>query len=240
MAQGRSSSVDLPRDDPYNSVFSVGLGDSKLHKNDFVKSENPDVTLHPSTSFDDDVFTPLSARSLATPRDTSKINVTPNNNARSTTFLQGQREIFQYPDIPSAKRIRKCTDSTSDGNSTKTSPCLKTSTEIERSPNFGTRSIPPLFLPAERLDSQKTASPFYPNPFFDFNSTPCLTDPLRNSKLPLSPDFKALANSLSFVPLVTWKPVVTGWRNMLDGNVYPARMGVDNLNPFNLQQQQIS
>lgn len=55
--------------------------------------------------------------------------------------------------------------------------------------------------------------------------------------LPVSPDLKSLSSHLSFVPLVTWKPVVTGWRNIVDGNVYPARLGVENLNPFSLQQQ---
>jgi len=186
----------------------------------------------------------LSARSLATPRDASKNNATPNDNSRCASFLQGQRDIFQYPDVPSAKKSRKCTDSSSTGSPVKSSPILKTRNEmrsIEGSPsNFGTRSIPPLFLPHDRLSSQKLESPLFPNPnpFIDFNSTPCLNDPLLNAKLPLNSDFKALANSLSsFVPLVTWRPVVTGWRNMLDGNVYPARVGVDNLIPFNLQQQ---
>ena len=89
-------------------------------------------------------------------------------------------------------------------------------------------------IPNDKL----TPSPKYSQstPLFDFSSSPYTSERFLHPKLPLSPSLKSLSGHLSFVPLVTWKPIVTGWKNMADGNVYPARFGVDNLNPFSLQQ----
>ena len=240
---GRSNSADLSRDAIQDSTFSSSFGSDKLlAQNSYIKSETKDANSQHSLSLDDDVFSPLITKSLPTPRDLSKTSLPLSDDARSNLILQNQRGIFQYPDIPPARKVRHFTESSNDSSISKASSNLKPRRELNSidrpASSFGTSSIPPLFFSPGKLHTQKTGSPIFQNsnPLYDFSS-PCFVDPLLNSKLPLNPDFKALASSLSFVPLVTWKPVVTGWRNVLDGNVYPARMGVDNLNPFTLQQQ---
>ena len=90
-------------------------------------------------------------------------------------------------------------------------------------------------LESRLLSEIKNKNLPYAKPWFDVS--PSYNELPVSPQLPVSPDFKSLTSHLSFVPLVSWRPVVTGWRSIVDGNVYPARLGVDNLNPFSMQQQ---